>query len=162
MNSIVQPSAMNGSSESSGPINSSLNGSEAAYRSASLPTDPEVIAVKRRRLISQSDKRRILREYDRCKKPGERGALLRKERVYSSMLTGWRKQLARADQAALAVRRGPKVNPATAQKRRDEQLNREIARLTRQLARANAIIDVQKKLCTLLGLPTAEEQELKG
>jgi transposase len=74
---------------------------------------------------------------------------------------GWRKQLARADQATPAVRRGPKVNPATAQKRRDEQLNREIARLTRQLARANAIIDVQKKLCTLLGLPTAEEQELK-
>ncbi len=152
---------MNGSSESSGPIKSSLNGSEAAHRSASNPSDPEVVAVKRRRLISQSDKRRILREYDRCKKPGERGALLRRERVYSSMLTGWRKQLARADQAALALRRGPKVNPATAQKRRDEQLNRQIARLTRQLARANAIIDVQKKLCTLLGLPTAEEEELK-
>ena len=78
------------------------------------------------------------------------------------MLTGWRKQLNRADQAALtAVRRGPKVNPATAQKHRDERLNRENTRLSRQLARANAIIDVQKKLCTLLGLPTAEEQELK-
>jgi len=111
-------------------------------------------------LISQSDKRRIVREYDRCKKPGERGTLLRKERVYSSMLTGWRKQLARADQASLgAIRRGPKVNPATAQKRRDEQLNREIARLTRQLGRATAIIEAQKKLCTLLGLPI-EEQEL--
>jgi hypothetical protein len=120
------------------------------------------VAVKRRRVISRSDKRRILRDYDRCKKPGERGALMRQERIYSSMLTGWRKQLARADEASLgAVRRGPKVNPTTAQKRRDEQLNREIARLTRQLARANAIIDVQKKLCTLLGLPTAEEQELK-
>jgi hypothetical protein len=119
------------------------------------------VAVKRRRVISRSDKRRILRDYDRCKKPGERGVLLRKERIYSSMLTGWRKQLARVDEATPAVRRGPKVNPATAQKRRDEQLNREIARLTRQLARANAIIDVQKKLCALLGLPTAEEQELK-
>lgn len=163
MNSIVQQSATNGSSESSaGPVNSSINRSEAAHRSAPDTSNPEVVAVKRRRLISRSDKRRILRDYDRCKKPGERGALLRKERVYSSMLTGWRKQVARADQAALvAVRRGPKVNPATAQKRRDERLNREIARLTRQLARANAIIDVQKKLCTLLGLPTAEEQELK-
>jgi hypothetical protein len=60
-----------------------------------------------------------------------------------------------------AIRRDPKVNPATAQKRRDKQLNREIARLSRQLARAKAIIDVQKKLCTLLELPTAEEQELK-
>ena len=117
--------------------------------------------MKRRRVLSRADKRRILREYDRCKKPGERGAVLRHERIYSSMLTGWRKQLARADQATLEVRRGPKVNPATGHKKRDEQLNREIARLTRQLARANAIIDVQKKLCTLLGLPTAEEQELK-
>ena len=162
MNPILQPSALNGSSESSAsPINSSLYRSDQAHRSAAEPSNSEVVAVKRRRLISRSDKRRILRDYDRCKKPGERGALLRKERVYSSMLTGWRKQLARADQAALgAIRRGPKVNPATAQKRRDELLNREIARLSRQLARANAIIDVQKKLCTLLGLPTAEEPEL--
>jgi hypothetical protein len=160
MNPIVQSSAMNGSSESSAPISSSLNGSEAAHRSAANASNPEVVAVKRRRLISRSDKRRILRDYDRCKKPGERGALLRTERVYSSMLTGWRKQLAKADQAALgAARRGPKVNPATAQKRRDEHLNREIARLTRQLVRATAIIDAQKKLCTLLGLPI-EEQEL--
>jgi transposase-like protein len=97
------------------------------------------MAVKRRRLISRSDKRRILRDYDRCKRPGERGALLRTERVYSSMLATWRKQLASADQ--VAVRRGPKVNPATAQKRRDEHLNREIARLTRQLGRATAIIE---------------------
>jgi transposase len=163
MSSIVQSSTLNGRSDpSADPINSSINRSEAAHRSTSSASNPEVVPIKRRRLISPSDKRRILREYDRCKKPGERGALLRHERVYSSMLTGWRKQLARADQTALgAIRRGPKVNPATAQKRRDEQLNREIARLTRQLARANAIIDVQKKLCTLLGLPTAEEQELK-
>jgi transposase len=163
MNALVQASSLSARSEpSSGPISSFLNGSDAAHRFVSDASSAEVVAVKRRRLISRSDKRRILREYDRCKKPGERGALLRKERVYSSMLSGWRKQFARADQASLgAVRRGPKVNPATAQKRRDEQLNREIARLTRQLARANAIIDVQKKLCALLGLPTAEEQELK-
>lgn len=157
MNSIGQSSALNGRSEPSDPINSSLNGSVAAHRSASNASNPEVVAVKRRRLISRSDKRRILRDYDRCKKPGERGALLRSERVYSSMLATWRKQLASADQ--VAVRRGPKVNPATAQKRRDEQLNREIARLTRQLGRATAIIEAQKKLCTLLGLPV-EEQEL--
>src|SRR5271166_4946374 len=120
MNSIVESSVMNGNSESSGPISSSLNGSDKGHRSSSSAASPEVVAVKRRRLISRSDKRRILREYDRCKKPGERGALLRKERVYSSMLTGWRKQFARADQGALgAVRRGPKINPATAQKRRD-------------------------------------------
>lgn len=103
--------------------NSSHNRSEAAHRSASEPFDSEVVAVKRRRVISQSGKRRILRDYDGSKKPGERGALLRKERVYSSTLTGWRKQLDRTDQTALGVvRRGPKVNAATAQKHRDERL----------------------------------------
>ena len=162
MSSTVQSSTLNGRSEPpADPIKSSSNGSEAAHRSASDASSPEVVAVRRRRVISRSDKRRILREYDRCKEPGERGALMRQERIYSSMLADWRKQLARTEEATPAVRRGPKVNPATAQKKRDEQLNREIARLTRQLARANAIIDVQKKLCALLGLPTAEEQELK-
>jgi hypothetical protein len=74
------------------------------------------------------------------------------------MLSGWRKH----DRAALATpRRGPKAKPAVAQRNRDAQLTREIVRLRRQLERANAIIDVQKKLCTLLGLPTAEEQEGK-
>jgi hypothetical protein len=83
---------------------------------------------------------------------------MRRERVYSSMLSGWRKH----DRAALATpRRGPRGSPAVAQRNRDGQLTREIVRLRRQLERANAIIDVQKKLCTLLGLPTAEEQEGK-
>ena len=61
----------------------------------------------------------------------------------------------------MTPRRGPKADPAVAQRNRDAQLTREIVRLRRQLERANAIIDVQKKLCTLLGLPTAEEQEGK-
>lgn len=150
---------MNGSSESSaGPINSSIHGSEAAQRFSSAASNPEVLAIKRRRTISPADKRRILQAYDRCKTPAERGAVLRRERVYSSMLSGWRKH----DRAALVTpRRGPKANPAVAQRNRDAQLTREIVRLRGQLERANAIIDVQKKLCTLLGLPTAEEQEGK-
>ena len=150
---------MNGSpGASAGPINSSINRSEAAQRFSSGASNPEVSAIKRRRTISPADKRRILQAYDRCKTPAERGALMRRERVYSSMLSGWRKH----DRAALATpRRGPKVNPAVAQRNRDAQLTREIVRLRRQLERANAIIDVQKKLCTLLGLPTAEEQEGK-
>ncbi len=82
--------------------------------------------------------------------------MLRRERVYSSMLSGWRKH----DRAALVTpRRGPKANPAVAQRNRDALLTREIVRLRRQLERANLIIDAQKTLCILLGLPTAEEQE---
>lgn len=140
MNSIVHPSTLNARSDAS----------------AAEALSPEVVSIKRRRTISPAEKRRILQAYDRCKNPGERGALLRRERVYSSMLSGWRKR----DQAALSVpRRGPKANPVVAQRRRDEQLTREVVGLRRQLERANAIIDVQKKLCALLGLPTAQEQE---
>jgi transposase len=159
MNSILQPSGMNGGSESfAGPVDSSINRSEAAQRFSSAASNPEVLAIKRRRTISPADKRRILQAYDRCKTPAERGALMRRERVYSSMLSGWRKH----ERAALVVpKRGPKASPAVAQRNRDAQLTREIDRLRRQLERANAIIDVQKKLCTLLGLPTAEEQEGK-
>jgi transposase-like protein len=140
MSSIVHPSSLNARSDAS----------------AAEASSPEVVSIKRRRTISPAEKRRILQAYDRCKNPGERGAVLRRERVYSSMLSGWRKH----DRAALNVPpRGPKANPAVAQRRRDELLTREIVRLRRQLERANAIIDVQKKLCALLGLPTAEEQE---
>jgi transposase len=140
MNSIVHPSSVSARSEAS----------------VSEDSSPEVVSIKRRRTISPAEKRRILQAYDRCKNPGERGTLLRRERVYSSMLSGWRKH----DRAALSVpRRGPKANPAVAQRHRDEQLTRENVRLRGQLERANAIIDVQKKLCALLGLPTAEEQE---
>ncbi|MGH9560465.1 MAG: hypothetical protein ACRD3S_03335, partial [Terracidiphilus sp.] len=84
------------------------------------------------------------------------GALLRRERVYSSMISGWRKH----ERAPLAApRRGPKANPAVAQRNRDGELNRKIERLERQLERATLIIDAQKKLCALLGVPNFEEQE---
>jgi transposase len=158
MNSM-HSSALNGSSDSAAEsVDSSINRSEAAQRFSSEASNPEVLAIKRRRTISPAEKRRILQAYERCKTPAERGAVLRRERVYSSMLSSWRKH----DRAALVTpRRGPKADPAVAQRNRDAQLTREIVRLRRQLERANAIIDVQKKLCTLLGLPTAEEQEGK-
>jgi len=156
MNSI-HSSALNGSSDPSAEsVNLSIDRLEAAQRFSCEASNPEVLAIKRRRTISPAEKRRILQAYDRCKSPAERGAVLRRERVYSSMLSGWRKH----DRAALVTpRRGPKANPAVAQRNRDAQLTREIVRLRRQLEQANLIIDAQKKLCTLLGLPTAEEQE---
>lgn len=150
MSSTVQSLMVNGSSD---PSVVSINPSTTAHSGAQ---SSEVLATKRRRTISPSDKRRILLAYDRCKNPGERGALMRRERVYSSMISGWRKH----EKTALATpRRGPKSDPAVAQRNRDEQLNRQIVRLQRQLERANLIIDAQKKLCALLGLPNFEEQE---
>ena len=124
--------------------------------SAARP-DPEVIATAKRRQFSGSDKRRILEAADRCTQPGEIGALLRKEGVYSSHLNTWRRQRTAAEQAALEPQqRGRKADTAQADARRVLLLTQENDRLRRKLAQANAIIDVQKKLCALLGLPADE------
>jgi transposase len=115
--------------------------------------DPEVVATVRRRQFTSADKRRILEAADRCTQPGEIGALLRKEGIYSSHLTTWRRQRAADERAALAPQqRGRKADPAQAEDRRVRQLTQANDRLRRQLAQANAIIDVQKKLCALLGV----------
>ena len=114
-------------------------------------------AWARRRQFTSGDKRRILDAADRCTQPGEIGALLRKEGIYSSHLTTWRRQRAAAERAALAPQKGGcKVDPAQTEDRRVLQLTQENDRLRRKLAQANAIIDVQKKLCALLGLSTDE------
>jgi len=132
----------------------------AAGSAATTAPDPEVAAVAKRRQYPNAEKRRILSAADRCKKPGELGALLRKEGIYSSMLTSWRKQRARGEMSAVvASKRGPKADPVLAQGRKNQQLERENDRLRRRLAQAQEIIEVQKKLCNLLGLPTAEIPE---
>lgn len=128
--------------------------SEGMPRAAAAP-DPEVVAIARRRRYSAAEKRALLAEAERCKAAGTLGAFLRSKRIYSSMLSSWRKQLEAADRMALAPKkRGPKPDPSA---RQIEQLNRENARLRRKLERAEIIIDAQKKLCVALGLPTADE-----
>jgi len=116
-----------------------------------------VVATAKRRQFAASEKRRIVAAAAACVQPGELGALLRREGIYSSMLSTWRKQIARANQAALAPRRrGPKPDPARPDRLRIEKLEREKARLERELAQARLIIDVQKKVAALLGIPLAE------
>ncbi len=122
--------------------------------------DPEVAATAKRRQFSGAEKRRILEAADRCTKPGELGALLRAEGIYSSMLANWRKQRAHTEEVALRARkRGRKPDLALADARRFEQVQRDNDRLRRSLAQAHRIIDVQKKLCTLLGLPIAQPSD---
>ena len=117
--------------------------------------DPEVVAIAKRRQFSGSEKRRLLAEAERCKDAGTLGAFLRRERIYSSMITSWRKQVGVADETALAPkRRGPKPDASA---RQMQQLQRDNARLRHRLERAELIIDAQKKLCVALGLPTADE-----
>ena len=127
------------------------------------PPDPEVAATAKRRQFSGSEKRRILAAADRCTAPGEIGALLRREGIYSSQLATWRKKRVVTGRAGLdSQKRGRKADPAIAEARREEVLVRENKRLRHQLAQAHTIIDVQKKLCTLLGLPTADAPDGKS
>lgn len=122
--------------------------------------DPEVAATAKRRQFSSREKRRILAVADRCTEVGEIGALLRREGIYSSQLATWRKQREAAERAALEPqKRGRKADPAIAEARRVAALTKENERLRRKLATAQTIIEIQKKLYTLLGLPTAEDSE---
>ena len=125
---------------------------------SSAPPNPEVVPIARRRQFSGRDKRRILAAADRCAEPGDIGALLRREGIYSSQLAMWRKQRASSDGAGLANRkRGRKADPAVAESHRTAKLTREIERLRRHLAQARLIIDVQKKVSSLIALEIADE-----
>lgn len=130
--------------------------------SSAAPSDPEVVAIARRRHFSPSEKWRILAAADRCSEPGEIGALLRREGIYSSHLANWRKQRAAVDGAGLDSRRGRKADPGLAEAHRTAKLTRENERLRRQLAQARLIIEVQKKVSSLLALQTADEDAESG
>jgi len=118
--------------------------------------DPEAVPTAKRRSFSKAEKLRILAAADACV-PGDIGALLRREGIYSSHLATWRKQRQLAGEALLVERkRGPKVNPGAAQDRLVLELKNEVARLRDKLAKADLIIDVQKKLSILLGLSTSD------
>jgi transposase-like protein len=119
--------------------------------------DPEVRAVARRRQFSAAYKLAVLEEADRLTESGAIGALLRREGLYSSHLSTWRREREAGALEALSRRRGRKPK-LTAEQRRLAALEARNARLERELEQARTIIEVQKKLCTLLGLPTAAEQ----
>lgn len=122
-----------------------------------LRPDPEVVPIAKRRAFSKAEKLRILAAADACVAPGDTGALLRREGIYSSHLATWRKQRQLAGETgALERKRGPKADPAAAQARRVLELESEVERLRAKLVKADLIIDVQKKLSTLLGLSTAD------
>ena len=129
-----------------------------AEQGANSP-DPEVSEVVRRRQFSARYKLRVLREADACSSTkGELGALLRREGLYSSHLTTWRRQRERGELDALQPqRRGPTpTDPAT---RELARLRRENERLEQQLATAETIIAIQKKVAGLLESTLASVSE---
>ena len=125
--------------------------SEAA-RSGGSPTiergaDPEVPARHARRRFTTAYKLEILRKADACRRHGELGALLRREGLYSSHLITWRQQ---RERGLAPKKRGRKAVPAHPAMKKLEQENR---RLATRLKKAEALLDFQKKLSSLLQIP---------
>lgn len=117
----------------------------------------EVVAKAKRKRFTAAEKLRILREVEACRGSGEIGALLRREGIYSSYLTTWRKQRELGELDGLSPhKRGPKPNPEAIEL---AKLRREHERLQERMRRAELIIDVQKKVARMLG-ETIETPEL--
>jgi transposase-like protein len=123
-----------------------------------LAAETEVMAKAQRRRFTAAEKLRVLREADRCTKPGELSALLRREGLYSSHLSAWREARRRGELAGLTPRaRGPKAKPVDPRDRKIAELERETRRLQARLERAEGLIEVQKKVSQLLGIPLASD-----
>lgn len=121
------------------------------------PADPEVPEDKARRRFTAHYKLRILEEADRCAEAGQIGALLRREGLYSSNLTTWRRQRDEGQLQALSPKkRGRKVKQKNPLAQRVAELERDKRRLEHQLKQAQTIIEVQKKISEILGIPQTE------
>ena len=133
--------------------------SAGGFPAGAPPT--EVLAVAKRRKFTAEYKLELLKEADACRAPGELGALLRREGLYSSHLSTWRAQRRLGALAALSdVHRGRKAAPREAKE--IERLRRANVRLQARLDQAERIIDIQKKISEILGIPlrTPTQEEL--
>ena len=116
--------------------------------------DPEVPEKARRRRFEAAYKLQILEEAERATDPGAVGALLRREGLYSSHLTAWRRQRDEGSLAGLSPkRRGRKAKRRDPLAKELDKLRRENQRLAERLRQAETIIDVQKKVSEMLGIP---------
>jgi transposase len=111
--------------------------------------DPELVEGPKRRRFSAEYKLRVLREAEACTRPGEIGALLRREGLYSSLLSEWRKQRETGSLQALSRPRGPKPpHPLEAE---NAKLRRRLERTEGELSKARRVIEVQGNVSALLG-----------
>jgi transposase len=134
-------SARSGSEPNTGPADTSGSGSN------------ETVERPRRRTFTAEYKSQILGEVDACE-PGAIGTLLRREGLYSSHLCHWRKERDAGGLAALAPRRrGPALLAGTAERKEIEKLKKDVAMLEHRLHQAQLIIEFQKKVHDVLGIP---------
>lgn len=130
--------------------------------SANAP-DPEVLEKAARRRFTVEYKLQILRQADVCDAGGGVGALLRREGLYSSHLTTWRRQRDAGILSGLRPKpRGRKANPIHPLEVENEQLRKENSRLQKRLKQAELIIEVQKKISQMLGIPLETFEKGEG
>lgn len=129
-------------------------GAPASEAATPGDAETEVIAKGQRRRFTAEYKRRILHEADRCTTAGAIGALLRREGLYSSHLTNWRAARDRGELEGLAAKkRGPKAVAADPRDKKIAEQEREIGKWRKRAERAEALVEVQKKVAALLGEP---------
>jgi transposase len=125
--------------------------------------DPEVPAKASRRQFTAEYKRRILREAEAARDAGEIGALLRREGLYSSHLSTWRRARERGELAGLSPKgRGRKMKAANPLVKRVAELERDKRRLERRLKQAELLLEIQKKASQLLEIPLASRDDEDG
>ena len=121
------------------------------------PPEVEVLAKASRRRFTAEYKRKILREANTCTEPGAIGALLRREGLYSSNLTTWRAQRERGELAGLTPKkRGPAPQPTNPLAVKVAALERAVSREKARADRAEALVELQKKVAELLGTARAQ------
>ena len=132
----------------------------ARFGGVSAVPDPEVPAKATRRKFTAAYKRRILMEADACKYPGQIGALLRREGLYSSNLTVWRRQVEKETMDALTPRkRGPVAHKPDPGLRRIVELEKENQKLNGRLRKAELIISAQKKIAEIFQTFGGQEEK---
>lgn len=154
--SKIETNPLRPTGSGNGVLSSMAQPSRNKDESDVTPPDPEVVATPKRRRYSADYKLRILKEADACTKPGEIGAILRREGLYSSLLTIWRRQ---RDAGLKSKKRGRKAKDADPRDKKIKALERETRSLQRdkallkaRLQRADLMLDLQKKCSEILGV----------
>ena len=133
---------------------------KAVSNGAAFSREVEVVAKAERRRFTAEYKQKILREVDDCERPGEIGALLRREGLYWSNLTHWRRQRESGELAGLtARRRGPQRREKNPLAERVRELERDNVRLKRRAERAEGLVELQKKVSEILGIELQKSAE---
>lgn len=130
---------------------------EAVSSKSSVLQDVQVSAKARRRRFTAEYKLKIVREADACTKLGELGALLRREGLYSSHLTDWRRAREHGE-LFKPPKRGRRASPVDFGAKRIAELERQLARATARAEHAEALVELQKKVAALLGRPLESDK----